>query len=202
MADGLVLLGGVDRWNALFAIRLHFLWIKLSPIPKHAVRYVFIKINVDSFDGPVLHGFTRYCIGKRIVTLFLPSFFLCLVLNSLALMLVIPNALGHDVGQILIEFAYPESNVFFQGDLALSTEELHALLVFAVRVSEIVVRQVLLPELQVVSSRLHERLTLAQIQIEDVIDVSAYRNFVPGVVAVKRVDVSLYHCVMDLLFFV
>ena len=202
VADGLVLLRGVDSWDALCAIWFHFLANKPSPVAKHTVRYVLIKVYVDSFDGSVLHGFTRNCVGKRVVTFFLPPFFLGLVLNSLTLMLVIPDTLRHDIGQIIVEFADPQSDVLLQRHLTLSAEELDALLIFAVCISEIVIRKVLLPELQVVSSGLHERLPLTQIQIKDMIDMRTHGHFVPGVVAIKGVNVSLNHCVMNFLSFV
>jgi hypothetical protein len=117
-------------------------------------------------------------------------------------MLVIPDTLRHDIGQIIVEFADPQSDVLLQRHLTLSAEELDALLIFAVCISEIVIRKVLLPELQVVSSGLHERLPLTQIQIKDMIDMRTHGHFVPGVVAIKGVNVSLNHCVMNFLSFV
>jgi hypothetical protein len=33
-----VLLGGVDTWNAFFAVRFHFFGFKFSAIAEHAVR--------------------------------------------------------------------------------------------------------------------------------------------------------------------
>ena len=64
------MLGGVDTWNALFAVRFHFLRFKFSAVAEHAVRYIFVEVDVNPFDGSVLHGFAGNCIGKRVVAFF------------------------------------------------------------------------------------------------------------------------------------
>lgn len=113
MTYGFMLLRSIHRRNAFFAIWFHFLRVKFSAIAKHTVRYVFIKVDVNTFDWSVLHCFARDCIWKRVVVLFLSSFFLSLILDSLALVLVVVYRLRDDVGEVVVEFAYFQACVLF-----------------------------------------------------------------------------------------
>jgi hypothetical protein len=64
--------------------------------------------------------------------LFLSSFFLRLILDSLALVLVVVYRLRYDVREVGVEFAYFQACVFFEGNLRLPAAELNTLLVFAI----------------------------------------------------------------------
>lgn len=201
MTYGLVLLGGVDRWDALFAIWCHLRGLKFGSVAKHAVGYVFVEIDVNSFDWSILHRFTRYCVRKRIVILLLPSLFLSLILDSLTLVLVVVYRLRHHVGEVVVEFANPQPRVLLQGHLWLAAEELDALLVFAVcLISKIgAVRQVRLSEFEIVRSRFHIGFPLTKIKIKYVINMCANSDFIPCVVAIQGVYIPLYHRIVNFL---
>ena len=88
-----------------------------------------------------------------------------------------------------------------QGNLRLTAEELNALLVFAIwLISKVVaVRWVLMTKFKIVSSRFHKWFPLTQIKIKYVINVRTNRDFITCIVAIKRVYIPLYHCVMKFL---
>ena len=163
------------------------------------MRYVFIEVYVNSFDGSVLHGFPRDCIWKWVVILFLSSFFLRLILDSLTLVLVVGDRLRDYVREVVVEFAYFQAGVLIEGNLWLPAAELSTLLVFAICLISKVVAVRGLTKFKIIGTRFHIRFPLAQIKIKYMIDMRTNGDFIPCIVAIERVYIPLYHRVVDFL---